>query len=142
MRVVLDANVFVSALMNRQGSPRRILVGWEEDQFDVLVSEPIIAELGRVLRYPRIVRRHRQSEAAIEHFLGMLASQAVMVATTAQLHVVQNDESDNRYLECAVAGDAEYLVSGDRDLLDLGEFQGVVILPPAAFVALLESGRL
>ncbi len=96
--------------------------------------------MGRVLRYPRIVKRHRQDEKAIQRFLELLSGEAVAVEPTEVLDVVKEDESDNRYLECAIEGKAQYIISGDRHLLELGEYQGVIILPPAAFMTLLERG--
>lgn len=142
MRVVLDANIYVSALVNTQGYPRRIMERWEQNKFDVLVSASIIDEVGRVLRYPRIAQRHRQGEEAIQRFLELLSSQAVMVEPTEVLAVIKEDQSDNRYLECAAEGKAQYIISGDKHLLELGEYKGIVILPPAAFGALLETGSL
>jgi len=52
--------------------------------------------------------------------------------------VVKDDETDNRYIECAVFGKASHIITGDNHLLTIGEYQDIVILPPAAFVALLE----
>jgi uncharacterized protein len=138
MRVVLDANVYVSALINAAGSPGRILAHWENGAFNVLISPAIVAEVGRVLRYPRIARCHGRSEDEIGRFLELLSVEAVLIETTGTFDVVAEDASDNRYLECAVAGSAQYIVSGDRHLLDIGEYVAVTILPPAAFVALLE----
>ena len=130
MKVVLDANVYVSSLINTQGNPKRIMERWKQNQFDVLVSASIIDEIGRVLRYPRIVKRHKQDEGAIQSFLELLSSQAVMVEPTIVVDAIKIDESDNRYLECAVEGKARYIISGDKHLLDLGEYRGIVILPP------------
>ena len=142
MRVVLDANVYVSSLVNTQGNPKRIISAWQQGGFDILISSPILDEIGRVLWYPRIARRHQQDEGAIQRFLRLLQNEAILVAPTDLLSVVKEDESDNRYLECAVAGKAGYLISGDNHLLDIGDYRGIIILPPAAFVALLGSGGL
>ena len=142
MKVVLDANIYVSSLISTQGNPKRIMEGWERNQFDVLVPASMIDEIGRVLRYPRIVKRHRQDERSIQRFLELLSSQAVMVDPTVVLDVIQEDQSDNRYLECAIEGKAQYIISGDKHLLELGEYKGIVILPPAAFITLLEKGGL
>ena len=142
MNIVLDANIYVSSLINTQGNPKRIVERWEQNQFNVLVSTSIIDEIGRVLRYPRIVKRHRQDEGSIQRFLELLSRQAVMVEPTVVLDVIREDQSDNRYLECAVEGKAQYIISGDKHLLELGEYRGIVILPPAAFVTLLERGGL
>ena len=62
-----------------------------------------------------------------------------MVEVNETLDIIKYDETDNRYLECAVAGKADYIVSGDNHLLSIGEYKGIIILSPAAFVALLDA---
>ena len=142
MKVVLDANIFVSSLVNTQGNPKHIMSAWEEGVFDLLVSVPILEEVGRVLRYPRIAKRHKQDELAIQRFLELLKNEAILIEPKEQLNVVLEDKSDNRYLECALEGKAQYLVSGDNHLLDIGEYKGIIILPPAAFMVFMSGGEL
>jgi putative PIN family toxin of toxin-antitoxin system len=137
MKVVLDANIYVSSMVNTQGNPKRIISAWQQGAFDVLISSAILDEIERVLRYPRIVKRHKQDETAIQRFLKLLENEAIIVEPTDVLGIVKDDESDNRYLECAVKGKAQYVISGDKHLLEIGEYRGIVILPPAAFVAIL-----
>ena len=137
MKVVLDANIYVSSMVNTQGNPKRIISAWQQGAFDVPISSAILDEIERVLRYPRIVKRHKQDETAIQRFLKLLENEAIIVEPTDVLGVVKDDESDNRYLECAVKGKAQYVISGDKHLLDISEYRGIVILPPAAFVAIL-----
>lgn len=62
-----------------------------------------------------------------------------MVLPTERLSVVERDESDNRFIECAVEGEADLIVSGDRHLLSVGEYQGIRVVTPAAFVGYLDS---
>lgn len=138
MKVVLDANIYVSSMINTQGHPHRIIQRWAQGDFDVLVSTSIINEIGRVLRYPRIAKRHKQREKEIKQFLELLSGEAILVEPSHRLEVIQEDESDNRYVECAIEGKAQYIVSGDNHLLNLGEYRGIVIIPPSAFVALLD----
>jgi hypothetical protein len=142
MRVVLDANVFVSSILSVAGTPARILDAWRTERFQLLISDAILDEIGRVLRYPKIVNRHLWSEAKTERFLHSLASVAIKTPGSLTLNVITDDPSDNRYLECAVEGSADFIVSGDRDLLDLGNYQGIAIVQPAVFlehVALLDQ---
>lgn len=141
MKVVLDANIFVSSLVNTQGNPKRIMSAWEEGAFDLLVSVPILEEVGRVLRYPRIAKRHKQDEQAVQRFQELLKNEAILIEPKERLSVVLEDESDNRYLECALEGKAQYLVSGDNHLLDIGEYKGIIVLPPAAFMVFLSGGE-
>jgi uncharacterized protein len=138
MRIVLDANVLVSALISPRGAPGEILVAWEEDRFELVVSPATLDELGRVLRYPRIQQKYQLPVDQLELFLRLITGQAILVHPAKELAVIEADPSDNRYLECAKAGDAAYLVTGDKHLLDLGEFEGTVILPPAGFLAVLD----
>ena len=137
MHVVLDANVLVSALISPRGAPGAILDAWEQDHFDLVVSPAILAELGRVLHYPRIQQKYSLPAERLEQFLRSITGQAVLADPVPELAVIEADPADNRYLECAKAGAASYIVTGDKHLLDLGEFEGTVILPPAGFLAVL-----
>jgi len=139
IRAVLDANVFVSAILNPHGSPARIVRAWRGGWFELVVSAPILTEIARVLRYPKIQRRHRWSEQQINTFLEDLSHLAIVAAPEQSLNVVADDPADNRYLECALAAGAEWLVSGDQHLLGLEAYETVSILSPAQFVELLES---
>jgi len=140
-RVVLDANVLVSALISPRGATAQLLGAWEEGRFVLLISEAILRELDRVLHYPKLQERYRLPESRIARFLQLLRTQGVLVETTVQLSVIERDPTDNRYLECAVTGEAQIIVSGDRHLLELGAYQGIQILSPAGFLAFLKLER-
>ena len=135
MRVVLDANVLISAVISSKGSPATILSYWREDKLELILSEAILQEVDRVMHYPRIQERYRLSEELIEQFLLLLREGGILVEPEEE---VEADASDNRYLECALAGHSTYVVSGDRHLLDLREYCGIQILAPREFVAFLK----
>ncbi|MDD5467986.1 MAG: putative toxin-antitoxin system toxin component, PIN family [Anaerolineales bacterium] len=137
MRVVLDANVLVSALISRQGSPGRILDLWENGAFDLAASAEIIDEVERVIRYPKIQKKYRLSQEEVERLLGLISSLVILVKPGRRIKVIAKDPTDNRYLECAKEGQAAYIVTGDKHLLELKEYEGIVILPPAGFLALI-----
>ena len=139
MKIVLDANVYISALFSSVSSPGKIIARWEQDTFEVLITKEIIDELSRVLRYPRIMKRHKKDEAKIDRYLHLLAKQATMVEPQKTLTVIADDETDNRYIECAYFGRADYVVSGDKHVLGVGEYEGIFMLSPAAFIALLDA---
>jgi hypothetical protein len=141
MRVVIDANVYVSALISPRGAPAGVVNRWLEGQFDVLISQPIIDEILRVTAYMRLQKYRRLRESRLE-FVALLAEQAIWVEPDETLDVVSDDETDNRYVECAVVGDAGYLVSGDPHLLDVGEYRGIRFLSPNDFMVLMDSGML
>ena len=136
IRAVLDANVFVSGILT-EGTPRNILRAWRSGQFHLVASQAILGEIGRVLRYPKIARRHHWSEAEIRAYLESLEALTVLTPGGLRLDVVAADPTDDRYLECAVEGEAACLVTGDRHLLDLTAFRDVEILSPREFVELL-----
>jgi putative PIN family toxin of toxin-antitoxin system len=137
MQVILDANVLISAVISSRGAPAQILRLWEEERFDLVVSQPILEELERVIHYPRIQQRYDLPEDDVARFLQLIRSGAIVVEPNVEIAAIERDPSDNRYLECAIEAGASYIVSGDQHLLELGEFRGIVILPPAAFLAVL-----
>ena len=141
MKVVLDANVFVSALISTRGAPRQIIDLWREEAFELLLSSAIMEEIGRVLRYPQIVALHRLTERELATFLTLVSEEAVVVEPTQRLQI-SPDEPDNRYIECAVSGGAAYLVTGDKmHLLPIGEYQGMPIVTPTVFLAVMKFDR-
>jgi putative PIN family toxin of toxin-antitoxin system len=114
---------------------------WQAEKFDMLVSLPILAEWSRVLRYPHLAQIHQKSENDIQQLLKLVQKQAILIEPTEQL-AVSNDETDNRYIECAVAGEADYLVTGDKKhLLPIGEYRGTKIITPATFLAIIQFNR-
>lgn len=127
-RVVLDTNVVVSGL-GWPGPPATILDAVSDGRLVLVTSAPLLAELRRVLAYPKLARIVRDAAQLAE----LIEYSSVIVTPTQTLAVV-SDESDNRVLEAAVEGGADYIVSGDADLLDLGSFQGIPVFRPAEFV--------
>ena len=137
MIVVLDTNVIVSSVLSPTGRPAEIIRRWEANEFDLATSQPLIAELENVLTYQRVSKYFKEPEEKVITLLRRLRTVATAVEPQSTLDVVKQDPPDNRVLECAVGGGASYIVSGDRHLLDLKEYQGIVILNPAGFLAAL-----
>lgn len=141
MRVVLDANVLISAIISSRGSPAQILSYWQEGELDLVVSLPILEELDRVIHHPKLQARYDLREELVQEFLVLLGRRAAMVEPEERLAVIERDPTDNRYLECALAGEAQYLFSGDSHLLNLEQYEGIRILTPTEFLALLKLGE-
>ena len=139
MRVVADTNVVVSRYIAPGGSPVRILDRWQQGGFELLVSEPILEEYRRVLRYDRLRARHGLSDDEIEEVIDDLREFAIMTTPGERIEAVKDDPDDDKFLECGAAGGAEIVVSGDQHLLALGSFRGIQILPPTAFLAFLDE---
>jgi hypothetical protein len=139
IRAVLDANVLVSAILNPTGTPARLVALWRADRFTVVVSDALLRELYEVLHYPKILVRHGWSDAHMRAFVGELAHYAIRTPGALTLTVIADDPADNRYLECAVEGAADFLVTGDQLLLNLSTYQGVTILSPRACLEVLRA---
>lgn len=119
-RVVLDTNVLVSAVINQEGTPAQVLAACRARKFVLVVSEVILEEVDRVLHYPKVVRFHQWPEERRHSFVADLARMAKRTPGLRQVSAVAADPTDNRYLECALEGQAQYLVTGDQHLLGLG----------------------
>ncbi len=128
-RVVLDTNVLVSGL-GWSGPPAAIVDAVTAGELTLLSSPALMAELRRVLSYPKLAQMFADPNA----IANLVASASGQVHTFTRLQVVEAD-SDNRVLEAALEGGADYVVSGDADLLSLGSFQGIPIVTPAGFLA-------
>ena len=139
MRVVLDANIFASALMRPQGPPGQILrLCLHQRAFELVLSPTILEEVGRVLGYPRVRKRIIASNRDLELWLAALEAVAVPVEGALETHAVAADPEDDKYLAAAVEGMAELVVSGDNHLLALGSYQGIRIVTARAFLDLLK----
>ena len=139
MRVVLDTNILISRLLVPGGNPGRIIRRWEAGAFELLVSEAILAECRRVLGYPRIQKKYKYNNDEADTYVAGLRRLATVIRPDEALDVVVADPDDNRIIECAQAGDADYIVSGDSHLRELGTYAGIQILNPTAFLLLLEQ---
>ena len=131
MRIVLDTNVLVSALLF-SGKASELVPLWQEGRVKLLLSRPILEEYFRVLAYPKF----RLSPSEIKDLLGHeLLPFVQIVRPRKRLAVVDRDPSDNKFVECAAAGRAGVLVSGDKHLLDLRKFHRLRIQSPSQFLA-------
>src|SRR6266568_7535504 len=139
MRVVLDTNVVVSSFLSPTGAPSRIFDHWQQETFDVVVSEPILQEYEHVLLYEHIQTRHHMTPLQIRKVIDEFRRFALLVTPTKTVHIVSQDPEDNKFIECAIAGSALFIVSGDTDLLIVREYQGIHIFNPGDFLTLLEK---
>ena len=130
MRVVLDTNTVISALLFT-GTASRLVAVWQSGRMTVLVSKAILEEYLRVLAYPKFGLGDQGIKALIhEEVLPFVET----VRVRKHLAVVRRDPEDNKFLECAVAGRAKYVVTGDQDLRQLETYRGITILTVAQFL--------
>lgn len=136
MRVVLDANVLVSAAISQAGPPRQIVSAWVDERFELIASPALLVELHDVLARPKF-RRWISIELANE-FIAGIAEAAVIVDDPAELPGLSPDPDDDYLIALARTAKADYLVSGDHHLLDLEDCDPPV-LTPRQFHELLDA---
>lgn len=135
MRVVLDTNVLVSALITKGTPPDLLYQAWSTGWFDLVTSERQLAELTRVLAYSKLREYVRRDEAEV--LLETIRSVADVVEASPEV-ALSKDPDDDAILATAIAGQADLLVTGDRShLLALKEVHGIPIVTPRQALARL-----
>jgi len=128
-KAVIDTNVFVSGIFF-SGPPSRILRAWVGEEIKIAVSEEIIKEYRRVIN----VFSDRLRNVDIDSIFELLMIEAELVRSYSLGQTVCRDPDDDKFLACAVASKSRYIISGDRDLLEIGEYLNTVIVKPRYFV--------
>jgi putative PIN family toxin of toxin-antitoxin system len=141
IRAVLDANVYVSAYVRPEGPPGRIVERLLRDgAFEVVLSAEIVEEVLRALAYPK-VRNAARTKVEPDLWFEDLVVLAQFMTGHHDIPGVSDDPDDDKYIAAAIEGRAPLVVSGDPDLLNVGEHQGVRIITPRAFLDLLDASR-
>ena len=141
-RVVLDTNIFVSAAITKVGIPHRLLLAWRAGAFTVLLSEAQRREIDEVLHRPAIADKYGLPAEELTDLLFVLDATAFPVVPRRRLPLAVRDPKDEHILAAALGGRADYLVTGDEDLLildgdpRLGQLR---MATPRAFLDVLAS---
>ena len=122
MRLVFDTNIFISAFIIPQSKAEKAILRILEGTDSLIISKEIIDEVLSVLA----AKFHRDSEA-ISHTALFLSDLAQIVKPPRKIHILE-DEPDNRVLECALQGKSDAIVTGDKEMLKLKEFEGIKII--------------
>ena len=133
LRVVFDTNILFSAV-GWLGNPHHCVQAARQGKCLSLTCEPILAELTEKLQLKRGLDASKTAEITDE-----MRAFSKIIAIPGTLKVIAADPDDDAVLECAVVGQAQYLVSGDRHLLAIGSYQGIQIVKAAEFLAVLQS---
>lgn len=129
MRVVLDTNVFISAVLFR-GKASQLTHLWITKKIKLLISREISQEYLKVLAYPKFELTKKEILSIVQE---QLVPYVENIKTHRKVNAVPNDPSDNKFLECALDGRADYLISGDAHLLDLGSYKDIPIITVSSF---------
>jgi len=132
-RVVIDTNVFVSMVLG--GQVGKINDGWRARKFLLIVSDNIVSEYLDVLQRPKF----HLSSHTIATIVSRIYRRAEFAMPAEHVFAIQADPSDDKFLEAAIAGKADYIVSGDRHLLDIKQFQSTPIITAHDFIEILKT---
>lgn len=132
IRLVLDTNVLVSALISIRSNPARQLDAAGKD-YSLFISKEILSELEGVISRDKFGFSNEKIDSAIEAILSF----SEVVNPEIKLDVVKSDPDDNKILECAIACGASYIVSGDKHLLNLKEYKNIEIISPKEAIDLI-----
>ena len=138
MRLVLDTNVVVSALI-WGGVPYKLIEAAAAGDIELVTSSALLAELREVLGREHLASRLAEQRSSVEQAIGFYGELAISVSPLATPRVVPGDADDDHVIAAAVAGDAEIVVSGDRHLLSMGSYQGIGIVNAAEAVRRVEG---
>jgi len=121
-------------LISKQGKSARLVDLWKQQYFILVTSLEIIAEIKKVLEYPHITQKYKLNKADIQSLLILIEHEAVIVPNVPVVNVIKDDPDDNKFLACALAAKAEYIVSGDQHLLSLGRYGSILIVTVKDFL--------
>ena len=129
IKVVADTNVFVSSFFG--GNPRKIVDLWKSGQLTLCLSRPIIDEYIEVLQ-----RLGLKNERELSELLSLFAHgfHVLFSAKIPELHLVEEDPDDDKFIECAVALKADFIISGDKALIAIQDYMGIRIFSPKEFL--------
>ena len=132
LQVVLDTNVLVSGVLWR-GVPFELLRWAEKDSLIIYTSLEILAEIHRVLNYPKFQQYIDNQQVSPGELFAKIVSLCTIIQADQVVKGVCSDADDEKFLSCALAANVKVLVSGDRHLLDLKQYQSVRILTAREF---------
>jgi len=137
MRVVLDTGILIAALITKDTPPDQIYQAWRKRRFDLVTSEWQLDEFRRVSRYPKLRKYLQPIEAG--NMINGLSHQAWLLEGLPEVDLSE-DPDDNPLLAMAIAGEADYLVSGDkRDVLSLKKVDKTRILTARRFLTIIQK---
>jgi len=137
LKAVVDTNVLVSGTILSHGNPYEILEAWRRSQFILVLSPDIIAEVQAMLRRPKIFKKYGLTESLLARLISALNLEALIIRPGPINPLPDIEPADLKFLACADAGAADYLVTGDRALQNLKTYKATRIVSPRVFLTLL-----
>lgn len=135
MRITVDTNILISAL-GWNGAEAAVIDMVLDSKLELCLSAEILSEFYRVVKYPKL----GFSDTEIDGFIGLILPKVLFVKPAMTIDIVVDDPDDNRIIECAIEGKSDFILSGDKHLLQLGEYNGLKILIASEFLKILIEG--
>ena len=136
MRVVLDTNVIISATLIRGGKEDQIVRAWQRGVFELVLSPPILKEMGQALFYEKLRKFRWMTVEEVAELLQALAQGSMVVSGRSKVKA-SRDPDDNKFVAAAIEAESRFVVTGDRDLLDLRRYRNVQMITPARFLRII-----
>jgi putative PIN family toxin of toxin-antitoxin system len=140
LKAVIDTNILVSGLFAGSGTIFELMELWADGRFELVTSDEILDELYRVLHKPTIRKHFKPAETDIAAFVELVRERAVITPNLYKTDVITSDPTDNKFLVAALEANADFIVSGDRHLKDVREFEGTRIVDAKTFVEEVKKG--
>src|SRR5687767_10498586 len=134
MKAVVDTNILIRALIKPHGTVGPVIPRLRNGDYTLVYSTPLLDELIEKLALPRIRRKYRLGVNEIEALVALIALRGALVTPSRRVKVCR-DPDDDMVIEAALAGMAEYVVTGDKDLLTLKEYESVRFITPRMFLS-------
>jgi len=130
MRIILDTNVFISGIFWEGNFCSQIINKWKNKNFDLIISIPILNELIKTLRNFKI----QMPEEMIENWKKLIIENSITVEPKGRIEIIKDDPDDNKFIEAAISGNAEFIITQDNHLLKLKYYHGIKIITPEEFL--------
>ncbi|MCX6742532.1 MAG: putative toxin-antitoxin system toxin component, PIN family [Candidatus Pacearchaeota archaeon] len=137
MRIVLDTNVFISGIFWEGNFCSKIVEAWKDKKFELVSSLEIIEELVKTLKSFKI----QMDELIIKEWGRLIIENSIIVKPSEKLKIITEDIEDNKFLETALEGKADFIISQDKHLLNVSEFRGIRIILPENFLKIFKREK-
>lgn len=135
IRAVVDTNVLISALISKKPAyPLQVYHLIKSEDFLLITSPTILEELEDVISRKDLIKLHQRTPKQIQEILKEIVETSLIVPGLISVEVIKEDPDDNKFIAAAIEGQAEYIISGDKPLLNIKEYHGVKIISPADFI--------
>lgn len=141
LKAVIDTSVMVSVAFPKGELAKELRDMIADGAFTLVTSKEIMAELYRVLHYPRILKQFKPLKDEIDEFIGTIIEHALLTKGLYSLHKIKDDPTDDMFLACAMEAKADYIVSRDPHLRNLKQFHGIKIIDVKGFVERVRSEK-